>query len=355
MDSLKLDYVTLKSVILSKDLLWQHTEFAEKYVIFSVDGPLSYIAEVYKSGFAPIGASDAEYITDFETYFKPMSNKSLNRESRPLVQISKQSYGQRDWTFSHNFCDKTTWFGDSIRVVGEAVGTGNDVLGVFNLDHDYVIDLSHGKISDEDNVVPTASQGGTNFIPSVYLDGVLKTERPYGAASGGDYTINYVTGVLTFFTPPGLGAAITADYFYSPADSGSTMYIRPSPGKKTIITAAECQFSANLDLNDTLISSIFTYNPFLGAPPAKFEYPGASAKFKRFWDFVSYTNGTFPSLPAMGGSTRGTQQAIYQLRFEYVVTIPLDDAYGVEMRVWLENHNPYGGDQGQITFYGYQL
>ena len=86
----------------------------------------------------------------------------------------------------------------------------------------------------------------------------------------------------------------------------------------------------------------------------KFEYPGSRTLFKRFTDFIACTNGSYPKMSAMGGTTRGFKSDIYQLRFEYVTTIVLDDAYGTEIRVWLENHRPYDGDVSSITFYGYQ-
>lgn len=354
---IELTYTELKSIIAAKGLLWQHHQTDNGYLLWATDSQCLYMSNLWEAGSEPEGSDPedvADELADFVDNYKPTSNKSINTNSQPVVQSVKQRFGTRDWTFSHNFCDKTSWFGDGIRVVDEAVGTGDGSTATFGLDHGYVIDLSHGKVNDEDNLVPTASQGGATYIPEVKVDGVTKTERRYDVASGGDYTIDYVTGDITFFTPPANGLAITATYFYSPADAGSTVYVRPPSGGRTIITAAECMFSADLDLTNSLISAAFTYNPGLGAPPAKFIYPPSKAVFKKFQDFISYTNGAYPGLPAIGGTPRGNAQTIYQLRFEYVSTIDLDDAYGSEMRVWLEDHIPFGGEIGQLTFYGYR-
>jgi hypothetical protein len=70
-------------------------------------------------------------------------------------------------------------------------------------------------------------------------------------------------------------------------------------------------------------------------------------------DFVNYTNGSYPSMPPLGGA-RGYTQTLYQLRFEYLVSIIIDDAYGAELRCWIEDHIPYGGEFAAITFYGYE-
>ena len=351
---ISLSYTDVKNVILAKSLLWQYTEFTDRYVIFAIDGPLTYLASVYKNGYEPIGSPDVNDRADFETNYKSTANLPLFVNQQSMVQTMKPSYGSRAWTFSHNICDKTTWYGESIRVVDEAAGTGDGTTTTFNLAHGYVIDTTHGKITDENYLVPTASQSGDSYEPVIKVGGVVKTERVFGQTSGGDFTIDYAAGNLTFFTAPASAATIAATYFYSPTNAGSTMFVRPASGKKTIITSAECQFSADLNLTDTLISAIFTYNPYLGAPPAKFEYPGSRAYFKRMYDFISYTNGSYPVIPSLGGTTRGYIQPIYQLRFDYVVTIPVDDAYGAELRAWCENHQPFGGEQAQITFYGYQ-
>jgi len=355
MESIKLIYSALKTIIQAKGLLWQHTEFTEKYIIFSTDGPFVYSADVFKSGYEPIGIDDSANITDFEDNYKSSSNKSIHSEQQSIVQTIKPNYGSRAWTFSHNFCDKTTWFGDSIRVVAEAVGTGDGSTVTFSLAHTYVIDTTHGKITDENWAVPYYTQGGTTFTPEVKVNNVVKTERVFGQTSGGDFTIDYAAGTITFFTAPANSLAITATYYYSPANSGSVMYIRPVAGKVTVITAVECMLSTDIVMTDSIISAFFTYNPYLGNPPARFEYPGTRTYFKKIADFIAYTNGAYPKTPPFGGSTRGSANDFLQFRFEYVISISINDAYGAEMRVWLENHTPYTGEMAQITFYGYQL
>jgi len=353
---IQVTYSELKSIVGSKSLYFQHYESTKQYLIWSLDNNITYKAILWKNGYVQLNV-DAEAVAadvlDFETNHKPTSNQSLNQKQQPLVQMIKPSYGNRAWTFSHNFCDKTTWSSDSIRVIDEAVGTGDGSTTIFNLANIFIIDVNHGKVTDENYIAPSDSQGGTTFIPEIKVNNAVKTERRFSKNSGGDYEINYPTGEITFFSAPTTGYTIVATYFYSPPGSGSTIYIRPDAGSKTIITAIECQISSNVDMTDSMISAVFTYNPYLGNPPAKFEYPGTRATYKRMTDFIGYTNGSYPPMPPLGGTLRGYAQNIYQLRYEYVVAITLNSAYGTELRIWLEDHIPYNGEITQITFYGY--
>jgi hypothetical protein len=74
---IQLSYTDLKNIIQSKNLLWQYTEFTEKYLIYSTDGPLVYITGIYKSGYEPIGTSDSTNRSDFEGNYKSTGNSSI--------------------------------------------------------------------------------------------------------------------------------------------------------------------------------------------------------------------------------------------------------------------------------------
>ncbi len=338
------DYSFLKSIISAKGLSWQYIENDTEYSVFAADNNVIYATTLYKSGYEPIGCSDcATNTAEFEGYYKPTANAKL----QTTVGATKPIIGQRAWTFSHNLCDKTTWYGDSVAVTNEAVGTGNGATVTFNFAHQYLIDLSHGKVTDEDFLVGT-------YGPVITVAGVTKTEQEFGE-TGGDYTIDYANGTITFATAPANGAAIVGNYHYSPANAGSTLYVVPTPGYRMTITVAEAQFSADFAMTDNVVSSIFTYNPGLGAPPAKFEYTPARSRYKRIVDFCNYTLGSFPIIPTIdAGGTRGLPQQIIQLRYDYQSALILDSSIGAELRVWNEHHRPLSGYTANISFYGYQ-
>jgi len=352
--NIELEYADLKSLISSKNLTWQFTETPKDYFVFTYDSQQRYSVRLYKPGFEPLNCANcATDTTDFETNFKSLGNPNLLSmvNVKDAVGTKKVNVGPRSFLFSHNLCDHTTWYGDAVRVVGEAVGTGDGAQTVFNLANTNVIDLAHGKVTDEDLIVPTAAQGGSDFLIHVYLDAVEQTEIPFSGSSG-DYKVNYTAGSITFVTPPGSGVAVTADYFY---ENGSTMYLRPLTGFKSVITTAEAMFSSNIVMTDNLVSAIYTYDPGQGAPPAKFEYPGSRIRFKRIYDFINYTNGSFPVIAPIGGVERGSLNSILQLRWDYTSAIDLPDSAGAELRIWMENHLSYSGETASIVFYGYDV
>jgi hypothetical protein len=343
-------------IVNSKGLLIQYYNNGVSYNIWAVDQQITYNYIIWQSGSEPIGADVDQIATDrsdFESNYMPAANLPVFQNQQAVVQNVAPSYGRTAWVFSHLFTDKTTWWGNSIQVTNETLGTGDGTTTTFEFANQYLIDLCHGKVTGEDDVVPTNAQGGTDFFTHITVGGTAMTETPFGG-SAADYTINYATGTVTFTVAPLNGAAVVAtQYFYSPSTSGSsTMYIRPPVGSKIVITTAECQFSADVVLMDQMNAAVWTYNPELGAPPAKFMYPSSKASFKRMWDFINWTQGAWPAIPPFGG-VRGYTQTSYQLTFPYIPAMVLDDAEGAEMRVWLSNDTPYLGECGQITFYAY--
>lgn len=343
-----LDWAAFKARQAAKNLSVQYVAADGWYDLWMVDGTVSIHCRLQQT--SPAG----EEQTDFETNFLAGANAVVQQSvyfSTPQLMWQKPiAVGSRAYSFGHNFCDKTTWFGDAVRVVDEAAGTGDGVTTVFALGHVAVIDVTHGKQTDEDYLVPTAAQGGATYKPEIRVAGVVKTEREFAEASGGDYEINYGTGQITFYAAPANGAAITATYFYSPPNAGSTVYIRPAAGKKLNITRIETQFSADLAPNDELISAVFV---------GGYEYPGSRITFKTLSDFVNYTFGSWPIIPAISAANaRGIAQDTLQLRFDFLEAtrgpLILDSAYGMEMRLWTRRHRVSSGGRLIMTAYGFE-
>ena len=272
--------------------------------------------------------------------------------SDPSIVNTKAPVGDRVVLFSHDLSDKTTWYADSISVVDESVGTGDGTTTDFNLANDYVIDLSHGKVTGEDSILPDSNESLSTYIPSVKVDSVVKAEREFAATDGGDYTIDYKGGVIKFNTPPASGEAITCSYFYSPDSDGSTMYFRPNDGKKLYLTTAEVMMTADAVFTDTVIASAFASD--FNNLPNKVEVPGTRGVYKTVADLINVTNGSLPVVPAIGGVDRGVSNDVIQLRWEYSSTIKLDSDAGAELRVWTENHKELNAEHVNFSFYGFE-
>lgn len=269
-----------------------------------------------------------------------ISTIEVDVSNTPVVRTRKMGAGVgRVWAISYNWCDRTTWYDQAVYVSEEVVGVGNGVLGLFSLDHGNVIDLSHGKVFEEDLIVAPSSSA---WSPEITVDGVPQTERVPFASSGGDYSIDYETGDITFHTVPGLGDEIKASYYYNPDTTGNSLIeLGPAPGKKWSIDRAEVQFSKDVGITDTIIWEIRA-GGFLVSP---------ATKYKTLGDYLDTSYGSFPEFPAMGGAARGLTQPTVLLRWEYVASIEILSSLGLKVAVYLENDIPFTGERATFTLY----
>lgn len=258
----------------------------------------------------------------------------------PTVHVRKPSEGiNRVWAISHNWCDKTTWFQRSVYVEDEAVGIGDGAQTVFSLANDFVIDMTHGKVADEDLIVPHSS---ASWDPIVKIDGLIQVGRVPFASSGGDYTIDYVAGEITFASAPGVGQQVLATYYYSPNTPGSSIIeYSPPVGKKWLIDIAEVQFSKNIIMSDTVVWEVLAGGMPVAAPTI----------YKSFGNYLDTSYGSYPIIPALGGPDRGLLEDTVVLRWEYVSSIVLLSSLGLTARVCLQNDIPYGGERATFTLY----
>lgn len=239
---------------------------------------------------------------------------------------------------THNWCDKCTWYTQSTRVdPAEELTDSGDGL-TFNSAHANWIDLTHGRMYGEDKIA-------SSYLPVVKIDGVVATERAPFADSGGDFTINYVTGAVTFFSSQ-TGNTITAEYSYA---GGSNFIIAPTTGKALRIEKSEVQFSTDIDIKDTIRFQPWVYNP--ADLPNKVPY-GDPTVYKHIRDFIDEAEGVYPKVPAIGGSSgRGLSQEHCVFPFNYKTMKVLNDSQGAEISVSLDSDLVFGGEFATATFY----
>ncbi len=148
---------------------------------------------------------------------------------------------------SHNLCDPTTWYTQSVEVDGEALVDSGDGL-TWNSANAGWIDVTHGKVYNERALRPV-------YPVKVYIDAVEATPRAPFADSGGDYVVDYAAGTVTFAADQS-GKVITADYHH---EAGSCWALEPTLGMKLIIEEAEAQFSDPCVWNDGVIQEVVMY------------------------------------------------------------------------------------------------
>ena len=255
---------------------------------------------------------------------------------------------------THNFPDPTTWFGDSVRVVNEAATDDGDGLS-WSLVNDMVIDLTHGKIFDEDAYIldqQTANPGSPHgYAVVVTIDGVEKAQRAAFVASGGDYTVDYAAGKIVFASSQA-GSTVLVSYSY---ENGSTFYIVPDAGTNIDIEKAKSAWSDNFVMNDAMEFRVFGYAavfaPQLGLPDGT-KIPILTTVYKTLAQLTAEASAFGPfAIPATGGTVRGLAQPQHVVEFRYGTLRRLLSAYGIELRVKLVDDIPMGGDVTTATFY----
>jgi hypothetical protein len=216
--------------------------------------------------------------------------------------------------------------------------------------HSSIIDVYHGKLWEEEQLEAT-------HRVSVEVDEgggwAAKTEvDPHDGI--GDYTIDYAAGTITFSPAIGTGANVRASYYRA---NGSQFILAPDPGKTLLIKSAEVQFSADIEMTDTVIFETFGYvdvfaPQLMPGIPSGTKIPLKKTVYKTLQQFIDESNGAYPSIPAIGGSGwRGVQSPVTVFPWNYAAALPLSAAAGMEVRIYCEHDLPFVGSYATATFY----
>lgn len=272
--------------------------------------------------------------------------------------------------YAVNWCDPTTWWPDAEKVENVVANSTGDPL-VFDLPDERIIDVTHGKITQEFRLADMA--------PVVSVGGIVLTERSFGyddhAANpgwgpnphdAGDYTIDYAAGTITFFDPPIEPPTVT----YHRATS-SNWYITPKDGKTIRVLAIEVQFSRDIEMRDAMVfvpeilaaaaAAGGMLDPAMlasnGGPIPDTSYlpiAGREREYKRIRDFIVEAQRSFPIIPQVGGSSyraMGDEFVVFRWPYEEAAARDLSASQFTRLRVGLKNHIPFGGTFANATSY----
>lgn len=254
-----------------------------------------------------------------------------------------------------NWCDKTTWYSGAAYVAEETATDSGDHT-TYSLAHQNVIDAYHGKITFEDNLKDSEGRG---YRVVIKVNGTTKTEQDPHLGSGGDYTVNYAAGTVTFLTPLQPGDVVTVWYHYALV---ATFVIKPAAGKRLYIGSVEVQFSEDIVLNDTFVFQAYGYvevfAPELMQPPYNLPLHyliplGDPLVYKTMVDLLNDSNSAHPGYPKFGGDNwRALKKPAYIFTWEYAVGLTcLWASYGMEIHIDLQHDVPCGGAFGTATLY----
>ena len=283
----------------------------------------------------------------------------LSPQTKDAKQIVSMwpTEGTRKTFITPSWCDRTTWIQQAIRVVDE-IATNFLPFTQYDVSHPNLIDTYHGKVSQEDFFKDAT---GNSYRVIVKVNDAAKTEQDPHLATGGDYTINYATGRITFLSALGADDVVKVTYHYA---TTSLYTIKPATGKILKIKSAEAQFSKDIVITDSIRFQPYGYvqvfAPTLwdgysppGPYPANTLIPlGDATVYKTMSDYINEANGAYPEIAQMGGGGwRGCAQGIVTFPWNYIALTDLISSYGMEIRIFLEHDAPFTGAIATATFY----
>lgn len=288
---------------------------------------------------------------DYETKFKDKTPTARRTSDGLPRQAAEKPTDPKANLFSINLCDRTTWFPASARVTDEPLAP---VGSVATLAHQNAIDVTHGKITNEDVV------GAAYRLQVKRADDSLMVERdfhyqnlvllgviPPGSEPSWDYEVNYATGQITFASLPPVG--VKASYSYA---QSSLTVIGPPSGQDLQVVSVEVNFSDDVQMLDSVVFQPYVYNP--ADHPNRVPY-GDPLKYKSVWDLIAESNGASPEIPAIcpAPNLRGMNgKKARILNWAYATKTALSSAVGAELHLALEHDQAFTGTYATVAFYG---
>lgn len=276
---------------------------------------------------------------DFEVNYKALSNQPITQQKQvvsldvPTTTTGMQKVsvfepeGDSATVVTFNFADKCTWYLFAQQYIKEPLTTSDDLV-FSKAGKTHWIDMTHGRVYDEDNLM---GQNNNKWAVNIYVDGVKQT-------SG--YTVNYEDGTVTFLASQA-GKKVAADFCYA---TTSYYILRPRNGKILAIKGAEIQFSANIVLNTPFyFEPWFEDHPIYGSSPI----PLSKIVYKNAKDFISAANEGQGVVPKWGELT----QDVHVFPFNYARPKPMRYSHRVGIRIYTKDHVPVGGEFATGTFY----
>lgn len=318
---INLNYSDWKENVISKNL--DHLSYIKNgsYVLIAVDYKIYYTCDL-----------DTDDVADYESQMLPSANKKLSNVTPVQSAIPVAIYKPETSGFAratHDFCNKTTWWQNSVEVIGETPTLLSVVNFTYQLSNTNIIDCYSGAINRQDLLQETHGH-------KVYVNGAEVT----------NYTIDYKQGIINFETLP--VGTITVDYHYA---TNSKWKLEPKEDKVLIIEHSELQFASDVGINTPLKFEIFVNNPFFGSPGHPWEFlekiPYETVQYNSMRDFINESNlgaGVIPQVADLPTD-------IHVFPFNYTTVKPLAFSQGTELIISCVDDVELDGSFGTATFY----
>ena len=260
---------------------------------------------------------------------QPIEIKDTKKTTDGITKVSiYEPEGSSATIVTHNFADKCSWYQHSLAVNADVLqaqpGSENKI---FKGQKTHWIDLTHGRLYDEDNIM---LESKNKWAIKIYVDNVLQVEGPE------TYTVDPVKGEVTF--KHAQTGTVKADYYYA---NKSYFAVSPREGKKLSIKAAEVQFGIKSRIQSPFVFEVWTR----GEVP--YPVPGTQIVYKNAKDLISACNEGQGFIPQWGDLT----EDVIVFPFDYARPKPMYYSQGVEIRVYCRDHQEIPGTYTTATFY----
>lgn len=288
-------------------------------------------------------------------------------DGAPVVEVRPPS-GSRFLAVSHDFCDPCTWYTRSLSAT-ETLSDSGDGLTFQLASPRTVIDLKHGRVTAEDDVLADDPSYAAIVTVDSGVGPVSMAESSADSVEGGspdgDFQIDYETGSVTFNSSQA-GNQVQMTYRYSQPDvaESSCFVIKPPDGYDVTLKKVELEFCKDVVLKgDTVFATygkVDFFAPHLmtsnGGPlPPGTLIPIATNRYKTMRDFERESQGVLVERDTIGGAGwRGSPGPKVTMVWPYRddATSVLKSSLGMEIRAYIENNTPHSGSGGVITIYG---
>lgn len=271
--------------------------------------------------------ADGKPIVRIETELRGMRGEPV---TTPMIPSGD---GQR-WV-SHNFCDKLSWYQESVHVVSAsmvATGSATSLTGsldnrrfVLSSEVGPAVDVRHGRLVFEDTVTNATQvpNGNTLYdvVPAVAVTGTVLDPSLQDDQSHPDgYTIDYahLSASVVFNQAQPSGSSVTLS-FRRPVSSKFT--IQPKAGKRIVLEDAEVDLSEDFNmLTPFTVCVKGSHSTLTGGTVVPLE----TRYYKKFHDFHAAARKFWGPLPSGFGGDSGISSPKWTFQWEYMRS---DDLY----------------------------
>lgn len=284
-----------------------------KVVVASSDDELNDIGDIAKA---------INYLKNIEESM-PRSEGQGNL----MVEVHKLE-GASFARATHDFCNKCTWFPNSVLITDEVGTTSDDLTYSFTGPH--FIDVINGIINRQD----------------LHQDKKITVKIDDVEVTSG-FTIDHKQADVIFDSVQ-TGSTIKCTYWYP---TNSQWSVEPTSGKMLIIEHSEVQFSEDVEMNVPVKFEIWISNPYFAVPGHPYEgmpkIPYEKVQYNSIRDIINESNlgtGYIPQVGDLPGN-------VLVFPFNYVTQKQLLSSYGAELVVSTIGDVELAGGYGTATFY----